>query len=96
MGTIVDTSKIFYIVDKMIGLVRGITSSLVQSGRPASVVGVTAVQSSHFCRVSTSDDDSWKTASSIYDFTVRDIDGEDICLEKYKSHVCVLVNVASK
>jgi len=93
MGTIVLTYKIFYIVDKMIGLVRGITSSLVQSGRPASVV---AVPSSHFCRVSASDNDSWKTASSIYDFTVRDIDGEDICLEKYKSHVCVLVNVASK
>ncbi len=26
----------------------------------------------------------WKNASSIYDFTVKDIDGNDVSLDKYK------------
>lgn len=40
--------------------------------------------------------EDWKNASSIYDFTVKDINGQDISLEKYKSHVALIVNVASK
>ena len=28
--------------------------------------------------------DHWKTASSIYDFSARDIDGNEVCLDKYK------------
>ena len=35
-------------------------------------------------------------AQSIYEFTARDIDGKDISLEKYRGHVCIIVNVASK
>jgi len=80
----------------MIGLVRGITYSLVKSGRLAAIVGATAVSSAAFCKVSASGNDSWKTASSIYDFAVKDIDGNDVSLEKYKGHVCIIVNVASK
>lgn len=38
----------------------------------------------------------WKKAQSIYDFTVKDIDGNEVSLEKYKGHVCLIVNVASK
>lgn len=38
----------------------------------------------------------WKKASSIYDFTVKDIDGHDVSLEKYRGHVCLIVNVACK
>lgn len=38
----------------------------------------------------------FKTASSIYDFTVKDIKGEDVSLEKYRGHVCIIVNVASQ
>lgn len=40
--------------------------------------------------------DWWKNASSIYEFTVKDIDGNMISLEKYRGHVCIIVNVACK
>ena len=30
------------------------------------------------------DKDWWKKAESIYEFTVKDIDGNDVCLDKYK------------
>jgi len=40
--------------------------------------------------------DWWKNATSIYEFTVKDIDGNDVTLEKYKGHVCLIVNVATK
>lgn len=40
--------------------------------------------------------ENWKEASSIYDFTANDIKGEPISLEKYKGHVCIIVNVASQ
>jgi len=33
---------------------------------------------------------------SIYDFTVKDIDGRDVKLERYKGKVVMIVNVASK
>lgn len=33
---------------------------------------------------------------SVYDFTVKNIDGEDISLSKYKGKVLLIVNVASK
>ena len=36
------------------------------------------------------------TAQSVYDFTVKDIKGNDVSLEKYKGHVLIIVNVASK
>lgn len=35
------------------------------------------------------------SSSTIYEFTVKDIDGNDLTLEKYKGHVCLIVNVAS-
>lgn len=34
--------------------------------------------------------------SSFYDFTVKDIDGRDVKLEKFKGQVVLVVNVASK
>jgi glutathione peroxidase-family protein len=37
-----------------------------------------------------------KKAASIYEFEVIDIDGNNVSLEKYKGHVCLIVNVASK
>ena len=57
--------------------------------------------------------DDPKKASSIYDFTAKDIDGNEVSIDqsnikpikmcflqvslsKYKGHVCVIVNVASK
>jgi cytochrome oxidase Cu insertion factor (SCO1/SenC/PrrC family) len=35
------------------------------------------------------------TAKSVYDFTVKDIDGKDVRLTKYKGDVLMIVNVAS-
>jgi len=40
--------------------------------------------------------DWWKKAKSIYEFTALDIDGNEVSLEKYRGHVCLIVNVASK
>jgi len=37
-----------------------------------------------------------KKAESIYEFSAKDIDGNEVSLEKYKGHVCIIVNVASK
>jgi succinyl-CoA synthetase alpha subunit len=36
------------------------------------------------------------TAKSVYEFTVNDIKGEPVSMEKYKGHVLIIVNVASK
>lgn len=42
-------------------------------------------------------DDSWRAAKTIYDFTVKDINGKDIRLkEAYEGKVVLVVNVASK
>lgn len=41
-------------------------------------------------------DESWKNATSIYDFKVEDIEGNEVSLEKYRGHVCLIVNIASK
>lgn len=35
-------------------------------------------------------------AKTIYEFTAKDIDGNDVSLEKYKGHVTIIVNVASQ
>jgi glutathione peroxidase-family protein len=40
--------------------------------------------------------DAWKHARSIYDFSAYDIDGNLVSLEKYRGHVCIIVNVACK
>lgn len=39
---------------------------------------------------------NYKQAQSIYDFTAVDIDGNTVSLDRYKGHVCIIVNVASK
>uniref|UniRef100_A0A8C3RV94 Glutathione peroxidase 4 n=1 Tax=Chelydra serpentina TaxID=8475 RepID=A0A8C3RV94_CHESE len=40
--------------------------------------------------------DDWRSAKSIYEFHAKDIDGNDVSLEKYRGFVCILTNVASK
>lgn len=35
-------------------------------------------------------------AANIYGFSAKDIDGNDVSLDKYRGHVCVIANVASK
>lgn len=37
-----------------------------------------------------------KSAKSIYEFTAKNIQGEDVSLEKYRGKVCIIVNVASQ
>jgi len=37
-----------------------------------------------------------ETPQSVHDFTVKDIDGQDVPLAKYKGNVLLIVNVASK
>ncbi|KAG0426613.1 hypothetical protein HPB47_026274 [Ixodes persulcatus] len=44
----------------------------------------------------TSASDGWKTAASIYDFDAVDIDGNKVSLSKYRGHVALIVNVATK
>lgn len=39
---------------------------------------------------------NWKAASTIYEFNAKDIDGNEVSLDKYRGHVCLIVNVASK
>jgi len=34
--------------------------------------------------------------STIYEFQAKDIDGNEVSMDKYKGHVCIIVNVASK
>lgn len=36
------------------------------------------------------------SAQSIYDFTMKDIDGNDVALARYKGNVVLIVNVASQ
>uniref|UniRef100_A0A8D2ZR25 GPX4 peroxidase n=1 Tax=Scophthalmus maximus TaxID=52904 RepID=A0A8D2ZR25_SCOMX len=38
----------------------------------------------------------WQSAKSIYEFSAKDIDGNEVSLEKYRGSVCIIVNVASK
>ena len=40
--------------------------------------------------------EEFKSAASVYDFTVKDGNGEDVSLEKYKGKVLLIVNIASK
>ncbi|XP_074028164.1 glutathione peroxidase-like [Leptinotarsa decemlineata] len=39
---------------------------------------------------------NYKDAQSIYEFSAKDIKGNDVSLEKYRGHVCIIVNVASQ
>jgi len=43
-----------------------------------------------------SGNEDYKTAKSVYDFVANNIKGEPVPLEKYKGHVLLIVNVASK
>lgn len=38
----------------------------------------------------------YKKATSVYDFTVKDIKGNEVSLEKYRGNVLIIVNIASK
>ncbi|XP_050525999.1 uncharacterized protein LOC126896888 isoform X2 [Daktulosphaira vitifoliae] len=57
-------------------------------------VSAAALRNNNFSIKNMSDD--WKNASSVYDFTAKNIKGEDVPLEKYKGFVLLIVNVASQ
>lgn len=40
--------------------------------------------------------EDWQTATSIYEFSATDIDGNLVSLEKYRGNVVIITNVASK
>ncbi|KAK5639779.1 hypothetical protein RI129_010590 [Pyrocoelia pectoralis] len=40
--------------------------------------------------------ESWDESESIYEFTAKNLKGDEVPLKKYKGHVCLIVNVASK
>uniref|UniRef100_A0A667YHS2 Uncharacterized protein n=1 Tax=Myripristis murdjan TaxID=586833 RepID=A0A667YHS2_9TELE len=41
-------------------------------------------------------DIDWQRATSIYDFSANDIDGNVVSLDKYRGNVVIITNVASK
>uniref|UniRef100_A0A3P8NSU4 GPX4 peroxidase n=1 Tax=Astatotilapia calliptera TaxID=8154 RepID=A0A3P8NSU4_ASTCA len=40
--------------------------------------------------------EEWQRATSIYNFSATDIDGNVVSLEKYRGNVVIITNVASK
>jgi hypothetical protein len=59
-----------------------------------------AMLSTAFCAVPlvahTSDEDEMTKPSSIYEFTMKSIDGKDVKLSTYEGGVLLIVNVASQ
>ncbi|GAB6028875.1 hypothetical protein CHUAL_004675 [Chamberlinius hualienensis] len=43
-------------------------------------------------RLTMASGDNWKKAASIYEFNAVDIDGNEVSLEKYRGHVCIIAN----
>lgn len=40
--------------------------------------------------------EDWQKAKTIYEFSAKDIDGNEVSLEKYRGFPCIITNVASK
>jgi len=59
---------------------------------PLATVTVTTAQ----CYRNMASGDNWKTASSAYEFDFIDIDGNPQSMARYKGHVMIVVNVATK
>ncbi|GAA6222334.1 phospholipid hydroperoxide glutathione peroxidase, mitochondrial-like isoform X2 [Lates japonicus] len=55
-----------------------------------------AVASSGVLLAMSAPTEGWQTATSIYDFSATDIDGNVVSLEKYRGNVVIITNVASK
>jgi len=81
-----------------------LSKRIIQVGVVSSLTGIAAHQSNNLPKlpsifrsfsVMAQGSDPTK-ASSIFEFTAKDIDGNNVSLDKYKGHVCVIVNVASK
>ncbi|XP_021185098.2 uncharacterized protein LOC110372599 isoform X1 [Helicoverpa armigera] len=63
----------------------------------APIVGnVICLSRAQISAVKMSTNPDYKSATSIHEFTVKNIKGEDVKLDVYKGHVCIIVNVASQ
>lgn len=62
--------------------------------RLASIMGVAGLLFTS--EIALAEDKPVAAAKPIYDFTVKDIDGKDVSLSKYKGDVVLIVNVASQ
>jgi len=80
-------------------LSRSVCKSLLKVGAASTTAAFVAPQVV-FCaksRFSVMADGADPTkAENIYGFSAKDIDGNMVSLEKYRGHVCVVVNVASQ
>jgi hypothetical protein len=47
-------------------------------------------------KMASASEKDYKNASSIYEFRAKDIDGNDVSMDKYKGLVVLIVNVACK
>jgi len=73
----------------------GVSAAAISTEIPASARSF-ATSSTQSCSA-TSNNESWKSAKSIYDFTAKDIHGKDVDLkETYEGKVVLIVNVASR
>jgi len=59
------------------------------------LIGSTVLFSVLLQAMSTPTED-WQMATSIYNFSATDIDGNLVSLEKYRGNVVIITNVASK
>jgi len=77
-------------------IVLGVTQKLLKSAAVlTSASSVAYVAGASRFSVMASGSDPTK-AANIYGFSALDIDGNEVSMEKYKGHVCVVVNVASQ
>jgi len=85
-------------------IVLGVTQKLLKSAAvltsASSVAYLAAAASSSRFSVMASSSSSYSgdptKAPNIYGFSALDIDGNEVSMDKYKGHVCVVVNVASQ
>lgn len=59
------------------------------------LIGCTVILSVLLQAMSSPTED-WQRATSIYEFSATDIDGNLVSLEKYRGNVVIITNVASK
>uniref|UniRef100_A0A6B2EFQ1 Glutathione peroxidase n=1 Tax=Phlebotomus kandelakii TaxID=1109342 RepID=A0A6B2EFQ1_9DIPT len=62
----------------------------------AAFVALRLLSTTSRVMASAADQGDPKTATSVYDFTVNDIKGQPVSMEKYRGHPLIIVNVASK
>jgi len=83
----------------------GITQKLLSKAGATSAVAAaatTVVFGSSLCKhqfsvmASEAGNPDPAKAANIYGFSALDIDGNQVSMEKYRGHVCVVVNVASQ